>query len=147
MNKYSNCSLARDKQINCMLRAKQKITSDVASNMGYLRSGHSAGASNAYQNFKKPYNEWEMKNFHSNLWRMLREDGSFDEDEIRELDYRLSDYGKFYLRKRLLKSAHEKHHVGDHFELVAFYEIDKTKLIDFAREELATKRRYIPKRN
>ena len=132
-NKYAEHSKASVRNRELMIRKENSI--GVRNNEHYLLTSRSLAAEAAYAEQKRPYDGWETRNFRSVLRQVMREEG-YHYDERQYMDGRMSEIGKFALRKKLLRFAHERHHVGIYHELVAFYEVDRRKLLDLIRTEL-----------
>lgn len=134
-NKYKEQSKAKEKREEFFASKKRKDAANIKFNMDYIKRSHSQGAEDAYRQHKKPYEKWDTINFRNEAWRILREEG-YDIVDISIINDRMSDLGKYKLRKMLLCYSREKHHVGKNYELVAFFEVDKNKLLAFADAEI-----------
>lgn len=136
-NKYAEKSKAKQKRDALYKEKAIRTLTEVRHNEHYVRSSRSVAADEAYSNHKKPYDEWTMRNFRNECMRYMREEGDFDYHDRTYMDERLSEIGKYALRRMLLKNARERHHVGPYHELVVFYEVDRAKLLDLIVKELA----------
>lgn len=141
-NKYADKSKALERREQLNARKRRTAATNVTHNMRYIKMSHSKGAEAAYKEHKRPYDKWELKHFRRELWRILSEEG-YDITDIYMLKNRMSYIGKRQLRKMLLKSSHEKHHIGDFYELTSFFEVDKEKLLGFVNSEFEKDRKVI----
>lgn len=137
-NKYADKSKANKKKEALLARKANGTVNGILHNSFYRNAEHSRNAEIAYAERKKPYNEWETRNFRNEAVRYMRVWG-YDYDEKAYISDRMSEYGKFVLRRQLLRKTGEKHHVGKLYELVPFWEVDPEKLRDFIDKELANK--------
>ena len=134
-NKYKEQSKAQEKREEFFASKNKQNAANVKFNMDYIKRSHSQGAEDAYRQHKKPYEKWDTINFRNEAWRILREEG-YDIVDVGIINDRMSDLGKYNLRKMLLCYSKEKHHVGKNYELIAFFEVDRNRLLAFADAEL-----------